>query len=109
PRAIRTDHGRVGVTISGSAAAAIDADEDGGAGLEVTHEYVRRLVVVAGHEVVGAAGERHVTPVAADGRLARKGVRSATVGADANEDIGAEQQVAHEDVPAAVGVVGHKV
>ena len=68
---VGSDHraGRTGV--AAAASGAIDADQGGRAGLEVAHEYVGGVVVVAGHQVACEALKSDIAAVGADHHIRR--------------------------------------
>src|SRR5207247_6804510 len=94
----------------GGLAGGVGADERQGAGFDVVEEDVAGVVVVAGRQVAGAAGEGDVAALLADGRLEAHAVGAGGAElVDADQGGGAGVAVVEKNVALAVGVVAGQV
>jgi hypothetical protein len=105
---VGTDRGVEGVVV-GVPAPCVHARSDGGPSDQVPDEDVGVAVPVAGHQVRGIRGERHVPAVVTDRGIVGVGVGVPAPRVHARPDGGPSDQVPDEHVVKPVVVPGHQI
>src|SRR5206468_1789421 len=106
--AVGAERWRKRLTIARADAGKICACEDGVAALQIANKNILVSIGVPGNEVVGQTGKGDKTSIRANRRFSGWSVGVCAIGCNANEEIGLEEQVPHENVANHVGVIGYE-